>query len=223
MAPHRAGHHDEEGNGEAEGEPLADLEEVESERLEGRHEHGPEEVGVALHPLARVEDQPFAMDEVVGVTEGDVPVVFDELEHGQQADAEGDGREPLEPAGRRGGWLVGEPRVGLAEEEQEQGEQHRAAHGFCPALPGPQVGKQLRDACGRGREAAHGAVGLAIDEVDMAQGHAVVGGLGREGLEPLVALAVVEAGKELEFSCLAACREGEGDLTGHGRRGPGRR
>ena len=150
VAPHGPGHHDEEGNGEAEGEPLADLEEVEAERLEGRHEHGPEEVGVALHPLAGVEDEPFAMDEVVGVTEGDVAVVFDELEHGQQADAEGDGREPLEPAGRRCGWLVGELRVGLAEEEQEQGEQHRAADGLGPALPGAQVGKQLREACGHG-------------------------------------------------------------------------
>src|SRR5262249_34084728 len=85
------------GDGEArdaQGRPqdLAPLEEVPPQGLEGREDEDPEKVREALDALAVIEDESVAKNEVVRVPEGDVRVVLDELEDGQDPGDEGERR-----------------------------------------------------------------------------------------------------------------------------------
>ena len=66
---------------------VANLNQVEFSPLEGRHEHRPEEIRVALDPFISVEGHASARDEVSSVTKGNVRIVLDPAEADENARA----------------------------------------------------------------------------------------------------------------------------------------
>ena len=145
---------DEADDAEERPQDLAHLEQVPAQRLEGRQDQDPQEVGEALEAVAGVEDQALAGHEVVRVAKRDVRVVLDELEHDQDPGNEGDDRhgeqKPAEPDRRTGlraalgSWASGgeAPRVDRGSEDGRGGDSAE------PRLPRAPVDRALSRAKG---------------------------------------------------------------------------